>query len=177
MYKTSQAAIAAILFSFFASTAYSAPAPAPAATTTAAPATAPSSNDAYSGNENGPDAPFKVIQRLHSQLQLNADQEKQWQTALTTMQQNRKQIQQNYQKLHEQLKAQQNVPILDLNALHTARQQAEQQSMNLREQTSAAWLKLYNGLNDQQKTLVSTALKQRFAQMGKHHKHMKKHSQ
>lgn len=75
--------------------------------------------------------------------------------------------------MREQFKAQQNQPILDLNALDAARQQAEQQNAQLREQTSAAWLAFYNGLNDQQKTAVSTALKQQFARMDQRHDKMK----
>ncbi|HEF4755721.1 TPA: hypothetical protein SAP12_003922, partial [Burkholderia multivorans] len=43
----------------------------------------------------------------------------------------------------------------------------------LREQTSAAWLAFYNGLNDQQKATVSTALKQQFARMEQRHEQMK----
>ena len=38
---------------------------------------------------------------------------------------------------------------------------------------SAAWLAFYNGLNDQQKTTVSTALKQQFARMEQRHEKMK----
>ena len=52
-------------------------------------------------------------------------------------------------------------------------QQAEAQNAQLREQTSAAWLTFYNGLNDQQKTMVSTALKQQFAKMEQRHEKMK----
>ena len=49
----------------------------------------------------------------------------------------------------------------------------EAQNAQLREQTSAAWLTFYNGLNDQQKTMVSTALKQQFAKMEQRHEKMK----
>ncbi len=165
MYKASRAAIAAVILSLSAGAAY------------AAPAVASSDMACPMMHDNGVEAPFKLFQGLHSRLHLNADQEKQWQTALATMQQNRQARQQSHQQLREQLQAQQNQPILDLNALHTARQQAERQGTELREQTSAAWLTLYNALDDQQKTLVSTALKKRFAQMSKRHKNMKKHRQ
>ena len=42
-------------------------------------------------------------------------------------------------------------------------------------QTSAAWLNFYNTLNDQQKTTVSTALKQRFARMEARREKMHEH--
>jgi Spy/CpxP family protein refolding chaperone len=107
----------------------------------------------------------KQLQQLHAKLNLNADQEKQWQAALTTMKQNREAERASHQQLKEQFDSMKNQPILDLNALHQARLHAEQQNAQLREQTANAWLTFYNGLNDQQKTTVSTALKARFAKM------------
>ncbi|PXX23342.1 MULTISPECIES: periplasmic heavy metal sensor [Burkholderia] len=122
------------------------------------------------GHDGGP---FGAIMKLHDQLKLNASQEQQWQTAVNTMKQNRDAMRKSHEQMREQFKAQQNQPILDLNAMHAARQQAEQQNAQLREQTSAAWLAFYNGLNDQQKTTVSTALKQQYAQMQQRHEKMK----
>jgi periplasmic protein CpxP/Spy len=60
-----------------------------------------------------------------------------------------------------------------MNALHAAHQQAEQQSAQLREQGAQAWLAFYNGLNDQQKTTVSTAIKEHFAKMEQRHEKMR----
>ncbi len=80
-----------------------------------------------------------------------------------------------HKQMHDQLKALQQQPILDLNALHDMHQKAEEQSHQLREQTSAAWLNFYNGLNDKQKTIVSTALKQRWAKMEARHEKMREH--
>ncbi|AXF21397.1 hypothetical protein CUJ89_13505 [Burkholderia pyrrocinia] len=122
------------------------------------------------GHDGGP---FGVVMKLHDQLKLNASQEQQWQTAINTMKQNHDAMRKSHEQMREQFKAQQNQPILDLSAMHTARQQAEQQNAQLREQTSAAWLTFYNGLNDQQKTTVSTALKQQFAKMEQRHEKMK----
>ena len=122
------------------------------------------------GHDGGP---FGAIMKLHDQLKLNASQEQQWQTAVNTMKQNRDAMRKSHEQMRDQFKAQQNQPILDLSALHAARQQAEQQNAQLREQTSAAWLAFYNGLNDQQKTTVSTALKQQYAQMQQRHEKMK----
>jgi protein CpxP len=110
----------------------------------------------------------KQLDQLHAQLKLNPDQEKLWQSALDTMKQNHQAMRQSHQQMHEQMKAMEQQPILDLNAMHAARQKIEQQNAQLREQTSAAWLNLYNSLNDQQKTIVSTALKQHFAKMEEH---------
>lgn len=107
----------------------------------------------------------KQLNQLHTQLKLTPEQEKQWQDALNTMKQNRQAARANHEKMHEQFKAMQQQPILDLNALHDSREQSMQQEHQLREQTAQAWLAFYNGLNDQQKTIVSTALKQHFAKM------------
>jgi periplasmic protein CpxP/Spy len=97
---------------------------------------------------------MKELNQLHGQLKLNADQEKAWQAAVDTF----KQMQQQ--------------PILDLNAMHTAHQQLEQKDQQIREQTAQAWLNFYNGLNDQQKTTVSAAIKQHFAKMEQRHEKM-----
>ncbi|MGU7771159.1 periplasmic heavy metal sensor [Burkholderia sp. MR1-5-21] len=117
--------------------------------------------------------PFGAIMRLHDQLKLTAAQEQQWQTAVNTMKQNHEAMRKSHEQMRAQFKAQQNQPILDLNAMNAARQQAEQQNAQLREQTSAAWLAFYNGLNDQQKTTVSTAIKQQYARMEQRHEKMK----
>ncbi|MGR3907919.1 periplasmic heavy metal sensor [Burkholderia sp. SR8] len=117
--------------------------------------------------------PFGAIMKLHDQLKLNASQEQQWQTAVNTMKQNHEAMRKSHEQMREQFNAQRNQPILDLSAMHAARQQAEQQNAQLREQSAAAWLAFYNGLNDQQKTTVSTALKQQFARMEQRHEKMK----
>jgi protein CpxP len=164
--KTSRAAIAAaavLALSFGAARA--------ATPSDAAPAGGPAMHHRMHGMHDG--GPFGAIRRLHDKLNLNATQEQQYQTALDTMKQSREAMRKNHEALREQFKAQQNQPILDLNALHAARQQAAQQGAQLREQDSAAWLAFYNGLNDQQKTTVSTALKQQFARMEQRHEKMK----
>jgi periplasmic protein CpxP/Spy len=107
----------------------------------------------------------KQLDQLHGQLKLNADQEKLWQTALDTMKQNRDAMRQTHKQMRDQMKSMEQQPILDLNAMHAAHQKIEEQNAQLREQTSAAWLNFYNALNDQQKTIVSTALKKHFARM------------
>jgi periplasmic protein CpxP/Spy len=115
---------------------------------------------------------MQEMNQLHSQLNLNADQEKQWQAALATMKQNREAMRASRKQMHEQMKSMANQPILDLNALHDAHQKIEQQNAQLREQTAQAWLSFYNGLNDKQKAIVSTALKQHWAKMEERHNKM-----
>jgi predicted nucleic acid-binding Zn-ribbon protein len=78
-----------------------------------------------------------------------------------------------HDKMRQQFDTMKQQPILDLNALHTAHQQAEQQNAQLREETAQAWLAFYNGLNDQQKTTVSTELKTRFERMEAHREKMR----
>ncbi|MCQ0029307.1 periplasmic heavy metal sensor [Burkholderia glumae] len=118
----------------------------------------------------GPEA---VFERLHDQLGLNAQQEQQYQAAAATSKQNRQAMRRNVEQARSQLEAAQSQPILDLDALHSARQQVEQQNALLREQTERAWLAFYDGLNDQQKTTVSAALKQQFANMKARHEQRK----
>ena len=120
---------------------------------------------------------MQEINKLHGQLNLNADQEKLWQTALDTMKQNRTAMRASHQQMREQFKSMQQQPILDLNAMHAAHQKIDQQNAQLREQTATAWLNFYNSLNDQQKTTVSTALKQHFAKMEQRHEKMREHWQ
>ena len=116
---------------------------------------------------------MKQLQQLHAKLNLNADQEKQWQSALDTMKRNREAARANHQQFKAQFDSLKNQPILDLNALHTAHQRLQQQDAQLREQTASAWLTFYNGLNDQQKTTVSSALKARFAKAEQRHEKMR----
>ena len=114
----------------------------------------------------------KELDKLHSQLNLNADQEKAWQAALGTMKQNHAAMRESHKQMHAQMESMKQQPILDLNAMYATHQKIEQQNAQLRDQTSAAWLNFYNTLNDQQKTTVSTALKQRFARMEAHREKM-----
>jgi protein CpxP len=108
------------------------------------------------------------MDQLHAQLKLTADQEKLWQSALDTMKQNHEAMRASHKQMHDQMKSMEQQPILDLNAMNAAHQKIEQQNAQLRDQTTAAWLNFYNALNDQQKTTVSTALKQHFARMHEH---------
>jgi protein CpxP len=138
------------------------------AASAAAPDTPPPGGPGMMGSPGGHHGGMqmkKELDKLHGQLNLNADQEKSWQAALTTMQQNHQAMRESHKQMHAQMESLKQQPILDLNAMYAAHQKIEQQNAQLRDQTSAAWLNFYNTLNDQQKTTVSTALKQRFARM------------
>ena len=117
------------------------------------------------GAHNGGAFMMRRLEALHAQLHLTPEQEQKWQSALTAMKQNRAAMRANHEKMREQFKAAQQQPILDLDALHTAHHAFEQQQAQLREQTATAWLAFYDGLNDQQKTTVSTEIKEHFAKM------------
>ncbi|HEY4801347.1 MAG TPA: periplasmic heavy metal sensor [Paraburkholderia sp.] len=112
------------------------------------------------------------FKKLHDKLNLNAAQEKQWQAALDTMKQNGEAMRKSHEQMKQQFDSMKNQPILDLTAMHAAHQQIEQQNQQLHEQTAQAWLAFYNGLNDQQKTTVSSAIKERFAKMEQRHEQM-----
>ena len=112
---------------------------------------------------------------LHGELNLSADQEKQWQAAVDTMKQNREAMRAEHKQMHDQMQSMQQQPILDLNALHTMREKAEEQNHQMRERTAAAWLNFYNGLNNTQKIIVSTVIKTHWAEMEAHHDMMRQH--
>lgn len=131
----------------------------------------PAGEHGWRGHERG--GFIAQLKKLHDQLNLNPEQEKQWQAALDTMKQNHQAMRANHEQIRQQFKAAQQQPILDLNAMAAAHQQIEQKDAQLHQQTTDAWLKFYNGLNDQQKTTVSTALKQRFAKMESRHEKMR----
>jgi Spy/CpxP family protein refolding chaperone len=122
------------------------------------------------GGEHGM---MRQLEALHAQLKLTPAQEQKWQTALQTMKTNREVMRTNRQKMRQQFQAAQQQPILDLDAMHKAHQQIEQSNAQLHEQTATAWLAFYDSLNDQQKTTVSTAIKQHFARMEARHEKMR----
>jgi periplasmic protein CpxP/Spy len=115
--------------------------------------------------------------KLHAELNLSPDQEKQWQAIADARKQNHDAMHAAHQQMHDQMKALMQQPILDMNALHDLRQKAEEQKHQMREQTSTAWLNFYNGLNDKQKTIVSTEMKKRWAMMEARHEKMREHWQ
>lgn len=117
----------------------------------------------------------KELADLHAKLKLTSAQDKLWQTAVDTMQRDGAAERANHEKVHAQLKAMQQQPILDFNALHAAHEQVQQDDSRLREEMASAWLAVYNALDDQQKTIVSDVFKQHFAKMESMREHMREH--
>jgi protein CpxP len=117
----------------------------------------------------------KQLEKLHAELKLNPQQEALWKTAVDTMHANREQMRAQHKAGKEQMKAAMQQPILDLGAMHSAREQQAQQARQLHEQTTQAWLNVYNALDDQQKTMVSTALKTRWQKFAQHRDAMHQH--
>ncbi|KAA0089980.1 periplasmic heavy metal sensor [Trinickia soli] len=116
----------------------------------------------------------KQLADLHTRLKLTPDQDKLWQSALDTMKRDRAAARVDREKIHAQLKTMMQQPILDMNALHAAHMQTQQDGARLREETATAWLAAYNALDDQQKTMVSDMFKQRFSRMESIREHMHK---
>jgi protein CpxP len=112
---------------------------------------------------------MKQLDDLHARLKLTPEQEKLWQTAADTMKRDGEAERANHEKVHAQLKAMLQQPILDMDALHTAHTQVQQESARLREETASAWLAVYDALDDPQKTMVSDLFKQHFSKMESMH--------
>lgn len=114
----------------------------------------------------------KQLADLHTRLKLTPEQDKLWQTALDTMKRDRAAERADRDKMHARLKTMMQQPIIDMNALHAAHTQAQQDGARLHDETATAWLAAYNALNDQQKTIVSDTFKQHFAKMESMREHM-----
>jgi periplasmic protein CpxP/Spy len=108
------------------------------------------------------------IRQLHDQLNLNADQEVQWQAAIDAMRDSHAAERMNADQMRQRTEAMLKQPILDLTALNAAHQKAEQQDAQLPEQSAKAWVKFYSGLNDQQKKTFSDAMRPQFENVAHH---------
>lgn len=108
------------------------------------------------------------LKTLHDQLNLGATQEVQWQAAVYAMRQSHSTARMNADQLQVQEQTLLQQPILDLSALHTLHEKVSQEDEALPEQSAKAWLTFYDGLSDQQKTIVSAALKPRFEAIAGH---------
>ncbi|HTI16849.1 MAG TPA: periplasmic heavy metal sensor [Trinickia sp.] len=137
-----------------------------------APASAPGWHGAHHGH-----GPFGMrrLEALHAQLHLTPQQETKWQDAIAAMKQNREAMHANHEKMRQEFSAARQQSILDLDALHAAHQQFQEQESQLHEKTATTWLAFYDSLNDQQKTTVSTAIKQQFAKMEARREKMREH--
>jgi periplasmic protein CpxP/Spy len=108
------------------------------------------------------------LRQLHDQLTLNTDQEVQWQAAIDAMRDSHASERMNGDQMQQRVQSMLAKPILDLDALHAAHLQTAQQDDKLPEQSAQAWLKLYRGLNDQQKRIFSDALRPQLENISHH---------
>jgi periplasmic protein CpxP/Spy len=108
------------------------------------------------------------IRALHDQLNLNADQEVQWQTALDAMRDSHAAARMNADQLQQRTQTLLQQPILDLSAIHAAHIKAEQQDAQLPEQSAKAWLTFYKGLSDTQKQIFSDTMRPQFENVAHH---------
>lgn len=135
-----------------------------AADTATAPAQAP---HAAMHHGHGPHGPWGLgdVRKLHDQLKLNPQQEQAWQAAMNTAKQNHDAMRQNGQQARQMFAQAKDQKILDLAGMRAAREKVFDQNRQLRSQTEDAWLNVYNSLDDGQKTIVSSAIKARWAKM------------
>jgi protein CpxP len=105
------------------------------------------------------------LDKIHSQLNLNASQEQLWQTALSTMKADRQQERALHGQAKKQMESLMQAPVLDMHALQTQHEQTWNQSQQLRAHTQAAWLNVYDALDPTQKATVSSAFKAQWQRM------------
>ncbi|MEJ0002876.1 MAG: periplasmic heavy metal sensor [Pararobbsia sp.] len=124
-------------------------------------------DDASPCRPSEPAVPFNLKQ-LHDELNLDPAQEVNWQSVIDAMQQSHSSARMGADEMQVQEQTLLQQPILDLAAVHAAHDKVAQADEQLREKSANAWLSFYKGLSDQQKTLVSAALKPHFAEISKH---------
>ena len=107
------------------------------------------------------------LDKIHSQLNLNASQEQLWQTALSTMKADRQQERALHKQAKQQMESLMQAPVLDMHALQAQHEQTQSQSQQLRSHTQAAWLTVYDALDQTQKATASSALKAQWQRMAK----------
>ncbi|GAB3629573.1 hypothetical protein PTE30175_01276 [Pandoraea terrae] len=133
----------------------------------AAPAAAPAPHDMHRMHEDHMRGPWGLsdVRKLHDQLKLNPQQEQAWQQATARAKQNHDAMRKNGEQFKSMAAAAKDQKILDLAGMRAQRDKVFEESRRLRNDTEDQWLAVYNGLNDGQKEMVSTAIKARFAKM------------
>jgi periplasmic protein CpxP/Spy len=122
-----------------------------------------------------PDGPWHDLEKIHAQLNLSAAQEQQLQAVIAQAKAAREQERTAMKQSHEQMKALMQAPVLDLRALSTLREQTMSQAHQTHQQVEESWLKFYDSLNTDQKTLVSTTLKAHWQKMEERRQHRADH--
>ncbi|MGG1944541.1 periplasmic heavy metal sensor [Trinickia sp. NRRL B-1857] len=110
---------------------------------------------------------MKELGKLHNELKLTLTpaQERLWQNALQTMTQARDAARTEHDAARKQFEAMAQQPVIDLDAMHNAHQKLADDQRQRHEQVTAAWLKVYDSLSEQQKKVVSDDIKQHLARM------------
>jgi periplasmic protein CpxP/Spy len=121
-----------------------------------------------SGNETAIHVQQINIRQLHDQLNLNADQEVQWQAAIDAMRDSHAAERMNGDQMQQRVQQMLQQPIINLDALHAVHLKTTQQDDSEPEVSAKAWLKLYDGLNDQQKRTFSDALRPQLENVSHH---------
>jgi protein CpxP len=111
---------------------------------------------------------IEQMKTLQSQLNLSATQQTAYELAMDTMRQSHVTARMNEDQLRQQLQAAQQTQILDLRAIHASNLKVEAEDAQAREQSANAWITFYEGLDNQQKTAVSSLLKEQFAAIQNH---------
>jgi len=158
------AATLAVSFGAHAATDASVPA------SDAPPAHAPHHGHGGPGGPHGPGGPggpgfAHVMDHLHKQLKLDAQQEAAWKQAEQTAHANFDTMRTTHEAARQQLKDAASQPILDLAALQAQHEQLESSDAELRTATEKAFVTFYGTLTDAQKTIVSNDIKSQWKHM------------
>jgi periplasmic protein CpxP/Spy len=111
---------------------------------------------------------IEEMKTLQPQLNLSTTQQTAYDVAMDTMRQSHVTARMNEDQLQQQFQSAQQTPILDLRAIHAANLKVEKEDAQAREQSANAWINFYDGLNNSQKTSVSSLLKEQFAAIQNH---------
>ena len=111
---------------------------------------------------------IEEMKTLQPQLNLTTTQQTAYDVAMDTMRQSHLTARMNEDQRQQQFQTAQQTPILDLRAIHAANLKVEKEDAQAREQSANAWITFYDGLNNSQKTAVSSLLKQQFAAIQNH---------
>lgn len=108
------------------------------------------------------------LDKIHAQLKLTVDQEKQWQATQAAMDAAHQQERAIFEQYQQQFQGLMQAPVLDMQALDAMREHVGEQLRQVHSQTQAAWMKWYDALDITQKTLVSSTLKAKWQKMKAH---------
>ena len=111
---------------------------------------------------------IEQMKNLQPQLNLSTTQQTAYAVAMDTMRQSHVAARMNEDQRQQQFQAAQQTQVLDLRAIHAANLKVEAEDAQARERSANAWINFYEGLDNRQKTAVSSLLKQQFAAIQNH---------